>query len=142
MQLIQPDLFMEFQSAPAIAGGRSYISGPMTGLPGLFQSAPAIAGGRSLVVLSQTDEYASFNPRPPLLAGDPAIKMLSKRRVIVSIRARHCWRAILDGWADVSHHVLFQSAPAIAGGRSRSASLMGFQSICFNPRPPLLAGDP
>ena len=35
----------------------------------------------------------------------------------------------------------FQSAPAIAGGRCRHTVTLGWPMACFNPRPPLLAGD-
>ncbi len=36
----------------------------------------------------------------------------------------------------------FQSAPAITGGRSSLGSLCLVRHACFNPRPPSLAGDP
>ena len=60
----------------------------------------------------------------------------------VSIRARHHWRAIPGtSWIGPSAPS-FQSAPAITGGRSakgcRNCTLYGR----FNPRPPSLAGDP
>ena len=60
----------------------------------------------------------------------------------VSIRARHCWRA--NPAATPPNHRkinMFQSAPAIAGGR---IELVGFDlgaNAGFNPRPPLLAGE-
>ena len=130
-----------------------------------FQSAPAIAGGRCSANLSQSHSPASFNPRPPLLAGDatsiPSVDTASG----VSIRARHCWRAMPAARAALSALAMFQSAPAIAGGRCVAAACRAivatqFQSApaiaggrcatacsrssvhhCFNPRPPLLAGD-
>ena len=38
-----------------------------------------------------------FNPRPPLLAGDaPCITRIDVGSMIVSIRARHCWRAMRE----------------------------------------------
>jgi len=37
---------------------------------------------------------ARFNPRPPSLAGDPAVDRWLYARCRVSIRARHHWRAI------------------------------------------------
>ena len=39
------------------------------------------------------------------------------KKINVSIRARHCWRAILAPPHTVTSPGLFQSAPAIAGGR-------------------------
>jgi hypothetical protein len=37
-----------------------------------------------------------FNPRPPLLAGDPNEHTAAALGEAVSIRARHCWRAIQE----------------------------------------------
>ena len=84
----------------------------------LFQSAPAIAGGRCGRVLPDRGRPGSFNPRPPLLAGDAAECPTSTDTSQVSIRARHCWRAMPAGTSTVTP-----------------------RSKRFNPRPPLLAGD-
>ena len=155
----------------------------------MFQSAPAIAGGRYVACRRSPAARRSFNPRPPLLAGDTCRRRFQRALSAVSIRARHCWRAILAGGRKVGGRSWFQSAPAIAGGRYElpiyktggallfqsapaiaggryTAWMMGrstrlrFQSapaiaggrymassrtppssFCFNPRPPLLAGD-
>ena len=107
-----------------------------------FQSAPAIAGGRCRGRSPLTNPSTGFNPRPPLLAGDARVGLVVKlgagdvsirarhcwrampresnlleHGLIVSIRARHCWRAMrtCDGPVG-SVRSLFQSAPAIAGG--------------------------
>jgi len=180
----------EFQSAPAIAGGRSRRRSRLRKRSAMFQSAPAIAGGRSKTRRRSTSMSWCFNPRPPLLAGDPAVEMVAIARLKVSIRARHCWRAIRrcgvqrflhahvsirarhcwrairktprrplrrwpfqsapaiaggrSGVLEIADRVqgLFQSAPAIAGGRSGGGALGGPPDERFNPRPPLLAGDP
>jgi len=84
-----------FQSAPAIAGGRSTQAVPASLTCTVFQSAHAIAGGRSAAVLAEQAAAAD-----------------------VSIRARHCWRAILPAEVKAAAVMGFQSAPAIAGGRS------------------------
>ena len=61
---------------------------------------------------------ACFNPRPPLLAGDaPCRTHIDVGSMIVSIRARHCWRAMLLTIHATGAALVFQSAPAIAGGR-------------------------
>ena len=66
-----------------------------------------------------TGATPSFNPRPPLLAGDARVLRASPQVQHVSIRARHCWRAMhYQGAADQLPR-WFQSAPAIAGGRCR-----------------------
>ena len=62
-------------------------------------------------------------------------------RFVVSIRARHCWRAMLGQIAQRINANLFQSAPAIAGGRCPVRCGLRCCGWCFNPRPPLLAGD-
>ena len=180
----------EFQSAPAIAGGRCPSTATAITHSTWFQSAPAIAGGRCRCALSRAPAGPSFNPRPPLLAGDasrlqrgdtanvqfqsaPAIaggRCRPKRNlwqrvlgfnprppllagdalhynpntddIVVSIRARHCWRAMPNcRWATREQQAQFQSAPAIAGGRC-AVTPSNTGAVCgFNPRPPLLAGD-
>ncbi|OLP07161.1 hypothetical protein BLL52_1448 [Rhodoferax antarcticus ANT.BR] len=63
---------------------------------------------------------ACFNPRPPLLAGELPAIAISEGRYLVSIRARHCWRANFGAMAHHWRKGVFQSAPAIAGGRTSS----------------------
>ena len=106
-----------FQSAPAIAGGRCSLTGEGVEIGYLFQSAPAIAGGRCLLRVVALTLSSSFNPRPPLLAGDAEP---------LEVRLRT---------------MQFQSAPAIAGGRCPGRRPSGAAGMRFNPRPPLLAGD-
>ena len=121
--------------------GQDQGSACTRGLPSMFQSAPAIAGGRCRAITRQRRMGCCFNPRPPLLAGDAFSAPLHRIVGVVSIRARHCWRAMRSvcfcgaGWR------LFQSAPAIAGGRCSGVAVHDISKHCFNPRPPLLAGD-
>ena len=83
-----------------------------------FQSTPAIAGGRIPRRKRGLTPHRRFNPRPPLLAGESGAFVGTRVRNVVSIHARHCWRANLQG-------------PGSAGSKR----------CCFNPRPPLLAGE-
>ena len=148
---------------PLLAGDASaYLAAEALGK--LFQSAPAIAGGRCSMTFEILTLAQGFNPRPPLLAGDatlmtvkispmvfqsaPAIaggrcrtRLAIVRAAAVSIRARHCWRAMPDLPRQSHVRGLFQSAPAIAGGRCRRQRGDGQPLSGFNPRPPLLAGD-
>ena len=41
-----------------------------------------------------TSPCPRFNPRPPLLAGDAMDALDRPHEITVSIRARHCWRAM------------------------------------------------
>jgi len=85
----------KFQSAPAIDGGRSDDAAPSVYADNWFQSAPAIDGGRSGIGSSALDfMMGRFNPRPPSMAGDPATGSVGDGAGVVSIRARHRWRAI------------------------------------------------
>ena len=60
---------------------------------------------------------------------------------LVSIHARHYWRARL-GQARVTGVLdWFQSTPAITSGRDWPRGRRGTAPGCFNPRPPLLAGE-
>ena len=137
----RPGTPCQFQSAPAIAGGRcgDTLNPPRTVV--LFQSAPAIAGGRCTARRRRGRAPRCFNPRPPLLAGDASLLGHSSNLERVSIRARHCWRAMLQASADHARGAKFQSAPAIAGGRCTAGTPATTRSWRFNPRPPLLAGD-
>ena len=133
---------MAFQSAPAITGGRSRALGYTSIDITSFQSAPAITGGRSGPVRHHRPDPVGFNPRPPSLAGDPRpTRSLPRSSVVsirarhhwrairrvgqaarpderVSIRARHHWRAIQEAYKALPGLSQFQSAPAITGGRS------------------------
>ena len=157
-----------FQSTPAIAGGRTRTSNRLKECYQTFQSTPAIAGGRTPQCLCcPAPVFVSFNPRPPLLAGEPRISQapvslwhgfnprppllagepaLSRDASViaaeVSIHARHCWRANPRDGVKNGIPRLFQSTPAIAGGRTRQHQYAGQELLCFNPRPPLLAGEP
>ncbi len=131
-----------------------------------------------------------FNPRPPLLAGESLNAWRGVCQRQVSIHARHCWRANPTKRRGEAELNLFQSTPAIAGGRIhannrtktvhcdvsiharhcwRANPSMGHTMTplirvsiharhcwranpctgaapaplcnCFNPRPPLLAGE-
>ena len=58
-----------------------------------------------------------FNPRPPLLAGETKVA------------------------AALTDEFVFQSTPAITGGRDMRCSSTAASGMSFNPRPPLLAGE-
>ncbi len=156
-----------FQSTPAIAGGRTAGKTTAQIINEAFQSTPAIAGGRTLAAHRSTLKLCfSFNPRPPLLAGEPCFAHPAHQRRRVSIHARHCWRAnpfslglgklkacfnprppLLAGEPTLPPPPTpprrFQSTPAIAGGRTRRIVAEAVEVVAsFNPRPPLLAGEP
>ena len=154
-----------FQSTPAIAGGRIARAGSMRTARRVFQSTPAIAGGRIKKPRISGAVVHRFNPRPPLLAGESAMRVAAVWREScfnprppllagescgqcilvlaheVSIHARHCWRANLLLHGAPLSAGLFQSTPAIAGGRIARAGSMRTALRGFNPRPPLLAGE-
>ena len=129
-----------FQSAPAIAGGRSCFCFDVGQRLIQFQSAPAIAGGRSLPLMDTALVMICFNPRPPLLAGDPPSRSKTLAGLDVSIRARHCWRAIPAVLAYLATPFLFQSAPAIAGGRSKITPAIEAELISFQSAPAIAGG--
>ena len=83
-----------------------------------FQSTPANTGGRC---------------RKARGGGVP--------RIVVSIHARQYWRAMLRaGWRGMVLR-MFQSTPANTGGRCGASTKPPAAQGCFNPRPPILAGD-
>ncbi len=156
-----------FQSAPAIAGGRA--SKPRIGSGRMnmvsirarhcWRASPHIRQGfgpqvpvsirarhcwrASRVSWRSASSTAGFNPRPPLLAGEPGVASRRCEAHVVSIRARHCWRASpCEASYERARDALFQSAPAIAGGRAQRRRTECGTEHGFNPRPPLLAGEP
>ena len=106
-----------------------------------FQSAPAIAGGRCSCCRDRLPAHNRFNPRPPLLAGDAAGHALHADVVGVSIRARHCWRAMHRTATKMQFTEGFNPRPPLLAGDACSAPARAASRSCFNPRPPLLAGD-
>ena len=137
-----PPSAAKFQSTPAITGGRAssrqacgmlgqvsiharhYWRASRPGLRarqrrGRFNPRPPLLAGEPGLPKCANRAASSFNPRPPLLAGEPPRPGLRHRLVVVSIHARHYWRA----------------SPV-------SARPDGLQAGGFNPRPPLLAGEP
>ena len=154
-----------FQSAPAIAGGRCEPGRAHCAGRAGFNPRPPLLAGDACLRRTGCAASSRFNPRPPLLAGDALQGKFLFRVVLVSIRARHCWRAMRHStffpapgdsvsirarhcWramrirpGPLSRSPTFQSAPAIAGGRCSSLGFVPSFPRCFNPRPPLLAGD-
>ena len=87
------DAYVMFQSTPAITGERAANQLQAgVGVP-RFQSTPAITGERAYIQASITWVMCGFNPRPPLLASEPAHAGRLGCDRAVSIHARHYWRA-------------------------------------------------
>ena len=130
-----------------------------------FNPRPPLLAGESVGHRPDARTKTGFNPRPPLLAGESsslrkfgvgwhvsiharhcwrANPRRARHRILlvsVSIHARHCWRANPKLWSGALAEVVFQSTPAIAGGRIVSPGAVPAPATCFNPRPPLLAGE-
>ena len=91
---LEPDA-LEFQSAPAIAGGRCARTWAAYNWGEGFQSAPAIAGGRCPDKARLVHDDVQFQSAPAIAGGRC---MLQDSGLFsgwnVSIRARHCWRAM------------------------------------------------
>ena len=132
-----------------------------------FQSTPAITGGRAakhvqfqharLIVSIHARHY--WRASPASLRDSPFVGLVSIHARhywrasqvvdvdpsgvwIVSIHARHYWRASPLGGTKATAPRMFQSTPAITGGRALFSEFSGTGVACFNPRPPLLAGEP
>ena len=155
-----------FQSTPAITGerARAVLVVDFDGLS--FNPRPPLLASEPMGTFSQPSNTRRFNPRPPLLASEPSGCDLRIGRRMVSIHARHYWRASLSDTSTAQPGPAFQSTPAITGERAPCAdsdrrSVGAFQSTPaitgerasatsapawpqpgFNPRPPLLASEP
>ena len=82
-----------FQSAPAIAGGRTCCWVGVASVQNCFNPRPPLLAGEPHLSAPVGLLMGCFNPRPPLLAGEPYRTSKGDLMVDVSIRARHCWRA-------------------------------------------------
>ena len=83
-----------------------------------FQSTPAIAGGRIAIMSANATIACRFQSTPAIAGGR------------------------IDDWGrELSRLQQFQSTPAIAGGRIQKDRAARKGRRCFNPRPPLLAGE-
>ena len=132
---------IRFQSTPAITGGRDAIGLLVTLVTICFNPRPPLLAGETDNVILTRYADASFNPRPPLLAGETRFGLRSVWRLPVSIHARHYWRARRIGAEGSLRNGLFQSTPAITGGRDHGGCNSVRDCAGFNPRPPLLAGE-
>ena len=142
-------LVAEFQSTPAIAGGRICAGPAGDHAAGRFNPRPPLLAGESRGLTSCRPRWPCFNPRPPLLAGEshwqrragwvtdgfqstpaiaggriPSICCGRACWTSVSIHARHCWRANPNSCQRSTSRAVFQSTPAIAGGRILYRSLL------------------
>ena len=85
-----------------------------------FNPRPPLLAGETAAIATRYLYLLGFNPRPPLLAGEthgtPTIQFKTR---IVSIHARHYWRARLRSYRHACRLSWFQSTPAITGGRDR-----------------------
>ena len=130
----------KFQSTPAITGGRDVNTKVGILLRQCFNPRPPLLAGETSQCAAYLLDRGGFNPRPPLLAGETEVVADAVLDVAVSIHARHYWRArrsVARPWARARCFnprppllagetrakasclilALFQSTPAITGGR-------------------------
>ena len=156
-----------FQSTPAITGERAHNTGRAVIVDNWFQSTPAITGERAINSFYQSGLLELFQSTPAITGERAAVRILIYLGVIVSIHARHYWRASQQRMPEAIPPDLFQSTPAITGERAwhlgAGTAVGGAVSIharhywrashppgsngqldlySFNPRPPLLASEP
>ena len=156
-----------FQSTPAIAGGRIFQRLCACRRSRGFNPRPPLLAGESVRGDGRRQSYKRFNPRPPLLAGEshfglahdagahlfqstpaiaggriPAVLAVDLHVRLVSIHARHCWRANPNArcaaWMMMAG---FNPRPPLLAGESSRHRATPHAFASFNPRPPLLAGE-
>ena len=111
-------------------------------LAACFNPRPPLLAGDATPSKATSSFWLGFNPRPPLLAGDAPIQQHWWGHRAVSIRARHCWRAMrLTHLAGRGDDCGFNPRPPLLAGDALVVFGLSGITGCFNPRPPLLAGD-
>ena len=152
-----------FQSTPVISGGRNREAGRGQAATDVsiharhfwrakprawsaytahqaFQSTPVISGGRNPFVSPLAGPASGFNPRPSFLAGETKPVESLCAVVVVSIHARHFWRAKHREHAPCAADVWFQSTPVISGGRNRTLTDVQSDTILFQSTPVISGG--
>jgi len=105
-----------------------------------FNPRPPSMAGDPTAAAPRRPKTCRFNPRPPSMAGDPHRCGAAGHELAVSIRARHRWRAI-PSWAVKSPWLsVFQSAPAIDGGRSSLRVDVAAPRVMFQSAPAIDGG--
>ena len=82
-----------FNPRPPLLAGESCSSSSVSTLPMGFNPRPPLLAGESRHIDGPPISCGCFNPRPPLLAGESQAHVPLDAALLVSIHARHCWRA-------------------------------------------------
>ena len=106
-----------------------------------FNPRPSFLAGETPRWLSAATHAKRFNPRPSFLAGETAGTAGVDQVAIVSIHARHFWRAKPRQANCRPPPRAFQSTPVISGGRNHACAASNARTSRFNPRPSFLAGE-
>ena len=126
---------------PLLAGDATATVTVRTGL-GVFQSTPTITGGRCRSPTRTPTRPRQFQSTPTITGG----RCLERGSwtwgfTVVSIHAHHYWRAMLWRCAPGPPCPCFNPRPPLLAGDARRALYLQRSMGSFNPRPPLLAGD-
>ena len=82
-----------FQSTPAITGERASRARVGRQRPPCFNPRPPLLASEPALAMAAASSLPCFNPRPPLLASEPPGRRCRRPGLPVSIHARHYWRA-------------------------------------------------
>ena len=83
-----------------------------------------------------------FNPHPPLLAGETGHLGHGQQGTGVSIHTRHYWRVkLFVRRCKPCRGSCFNPHPPLLAGETMRRCPRCIGRICFNPHPPLLAGE-
>ena len=131
-----------FQSAPANYGGRINKKALRLLAWSSFNPRPPITAGESWILQPGIQAHQRFNPRPPITAGESLGRWGCVVAMGVSIRARQLRRANLRYHRTSGGRSLcFNPRPPITAGESMSWQEIYNSDGFFNPRPPITAGE-
>ncbi len=130
-----------FQSTPTNTGGRCFSQSALPNLSWLFQSTPTNTGGRCGLGCCRPQGACMFQSTPTNTGG----RCLGRENLgalpVVSIHAHQYWRAMLRPWPGASGSACFNPRPPILAGDAKHHPRHYPSPRGFNPRPPILAGD-
>ena len=84
---------VSFNPRPPLLASEPYLTRSECRRPSSFNPRPPLLASEPLLAVVVAFGVGRFNPRPPLLASEPSYRATTQGRQVVSIHARHYWRA-------------------------------------------------
>ena len=109
--------------------------------PSSFNPHPPLLAGETRRQHGAPVRNPCFNPHPPLLAGETHATRTAAVHAPVSIHTRHYWRVKPPRRLPAGTGRCFNPHPPLLAGETIAGTDLPARLRSFNPHPPLLAGE-